>query len=69
MKKIFSGKNIQLLIVSCVVIILGYIFLAQGPVNNPLSLTWAPIMLLLGYCVLVPVAIIMKEKKNPKEKK
>jgi hypothetical protein len=39
------------------VIILGYIFLASG------SITLAPILLVLGYCVLVPYAILARD--NP----
>ncbi len=33
-------------------IVLGYIFLA----NNSISL--APVLLVLGYCILVPVALL-----------
>jgi hypothetical protein len=35
-------------------IIVGYIALGQG------SITLAPILLVLGYCVLVPVSLIIK---------
>jgi len=44
----------------------GFIFLSRG------SITLAPILLVLGYCVMVPVAIIYKpksaEEKTSKEK-
>ncbi|MEO0292777.1 MAG: hypothetical protein ABIN61_00965 [candidate division WOR-3 bacterium] len=41
-------------------IILGYIFLARG------SLTLSPILLVLGYAILIPVSLIYKgwEKKE-----
>ena len=64
MNNLFSRKNILLFVVGGVVIMLGYILLAQGPVNNPLSLTWAPILLIVGYCVVIPVAIILKDNKK-----
>jgi hypothetical protein len=42
------------------VIVVGYIFLANG------SITIAPILLVLGYCVLVPYAILARDNP-PKE--
>ena len=35
-------------------IALGFLFLAKG------SITLAPILLVLGYCVIIPVAILFK---------
>ena len=37
-------------------IIFGFISLASG------SITLAPILLVLGYCVLIPVGIMIKDK-------
>ena len=51
-------ENLILFAVSLGVIILGYVFLAQG------SITLAPILLVLGYCVLVPVAIIYRPRRR-----
>jgi len=45
----------------------GYICLGQGPVNNPLSLTVAPVILVAVYCFLIPFAIIA-HKKDAKNK-
>ncbi len=47
-------------------IILGYIFLARE------SLTLSPILLVLGYAVLIPISLVFKGfkgKENKKEKK
>ena len=52
----FGPKNYILFAVALVVIIVGYISLGQG------SITLAPILLILGYCVLVPLAIWIKGK-------
>jgi hypothetical protein len=41
-------------------LLLGYFCLSRGPEDNPLSLTVAPILLVLGYCVIIPVSIILK---------
>lgn len=39
-------------------IIIGYIALGSG------SITLAPILLVLGYCVLFPVGIILKDRRD-----
>jgi hypothetical protein len=50
----FGKKNYILFGVALVVIAIGYVFLAQG------SITLAPLLLVVGYCVLVPWAILAK---------
>ena len=50
----FSRINAILLGSAAAVIALGYLLLARG------SMTLAPILLVLGYCVLVPIGIIKK---------
>ncbi len=50
----FGKKNYALFGVAALVIIAGYIALSKG------SITLAPILLLLGYLVLIPVAILAK---------
>jgi len=49
----------------------GYVLLGQGPETNPLSLNVAPVMLVLAYCVVVPLALIVKspESKDATRKK
>ena len=47
------------------VIVVGYIFLRIPPAEGFWSLTLAPIILVIGYCVLIPLAILRK----PKDKK
>ena len=68
MNNILSAKNITLFLIGCLVLITGYILLAQGPVDNPLSITVAPVLLVIGYCVLIPVALILKSKEPKKTK-
>jgi hypothetical protein len=43
-------------------LVVGYICLSRGPMDNPLSLTVAPLLLVLAYCVIIPIAIIKKNK-------
>ena len=51
--KAFAQKNLVLFIVALMVIVLGHIALGMG------SITFAPVCLVLGYCILVPLAIIV----------
>ena len=58
----FSSRNYILLGVGLAVIILGFISLAQGPVNSFWSRTLAPILMVIGYCVLIPIGILLRNK-------
>ena len=49
----FKPLNYWLLGAALVVVVLGYILLNQG------SVTAAPFLLVLGYCVLIPAAFIV----------
>ena len=60
----FVRENYLLFLLGIVTIVLGYIFLAIGPWNSFWSLTLAPILLVLGYCVVVPVAILYRKKEK-----
>ena len=50
----FTRKNYYIFFAGLAAIILGYITLGQG------SITLAPILLVLGYCVIIPVAILYR---------
>jgi len=47
---------------AAIVIAIGYYFLSIGPANSMQSLTIAPIVLIFGYVVLVPLAIIWRKR-------
>ncbi len=58
----FTRKNYLLFAVGLLVIVIGYVTLGYG------SITLAPILLVLGYCVIIPVAIIVNGgKRKPPE--
>jgi hypothetical protein len=54
----FGRTNYILMGAALVAIILGYISLGSG------SITLAPILLVLGYCVLFPIGIIWNGRKE-----
>jgi len=60
----FSRNNYILFFAGLAVIILGYFALAQPPVSGFMTLSLAPILLIVGYCVLVPWAIFWKAKQQ-----
>jgi hypothetical protein len=58
----FTKKNYILFAIGIFVIVIGYITLGYG------SITLAPILLVLGYCVIIPIAIIINGgRERPKE--
>lgn len=58
----FSSINYILFAVGLIIITAGWFFLRAGHISI------SPIMLILGYCVVIPVAIILKPG-DKKEKK
>lgn len=63
-KDYWSKTNYIIFIVGIAVLLLGFFLMAQGPWDNPLSLTISPIVLLIAYLVLFPLAIFYKKKKT-----
>ena len=58
------GKiNYLLFGLGVILIILGYFIMAKGEVYSTQSLSVAPIILLLGYLVVIPASILYKKKK------
>jgi hypothetical protein len=60
----FSKKNYQILGIGLLTIVLGYIALSQQPWDGTMPLVVAPILLVLGYCVVIPFGILYREKKQ-----
>ena len=54
----FGRNNYLWFIVALATIIAGYFSLAQG------SETLAPVLLIVGYCVLIPVSLIVKNGQS-----
>ena len=61
----FSRKNWRLFFIGVGSILLGYALLSIPPATGFLSLTLAPILLVGGYCVLIPLAILVRESDPP----
>ena len=59
----FSKMNYILFISGVISIITGYIIMAIGETYSFKSLTLAPIILTIGYLVLIPAALLHKDKE------
>jgi len=59
-----TARNYQLFGIGTLVIIVGYVFFSKGPADSFWSLSLAPVLLVIGYCVLVPLAIFWRSKKD-----
>jgi len=60
----FTKRNLYLLGIGLVTLVIGYILMAQPPVDSFWSLTLSPIVLLIGYLVIIPYAILHNDKNN-----
>ena len=69
-KKTDLSKNIKLYYAAVGVIILGYITLSIGNANSFTSLTLGPIILVFGYLVAIPFALLsgVRKKNSDNEK-
>jgi uncharacterized membrane protein HdeD (DUF308 family) len=61
---IIGKKNITLFAIGVFTIILGFILMAQPPVDGFLSRTLAPVVLIIAYCIIFPIAIMIKDKSD-----
>ncbi len=60
----FTKSNYQILSAGILCIILGYVALAQDPWNGTMPLVVAPILLVLGYCVMIPIGILFRKNTD-----
>ena len=60
----FRRKNWILFGLGIAVIGLGYFLLSVPPHDGFWSLTMAPLLLIIGYCVVIPVAILVRDRRG-----
>ncbi|MCQ2063151.1 MAG: hypothetical protein MJY99_07415 [Fibrobacter sp.] len=61
-----NKKNIILVAIGVLLLVVGFVCLASGPAENPISLTVAPLILTLAYVVVIPLGILFGGKKQDK---
>lgn len=62
-------QNFIILGVGVLVILAGYGAMYGQPVEGFLPLVVSPLLLVLGYCVIIPVGILYRKKKATEEEK
>ena len=63
----YTKANGILFLTGLGLIVIGYFALGVKPWNSFVSLNIAPILLVLGYCVVVPIAILYHKKEKKPE--
>ena len=59
----YDKENYILFGAGVITIILGFIIMAAGDTYSFQSLSLAPILLFIGYIILIPIALLYKKKK------
>ena len=60
----FDKKNLYLLSAGIIGIVVAFILMAQPPVDGFLSRTLAPVILVICYLIIIPMAIMYGKKKE-----
>lgn len=72
-KKEFSfpleKENFIIIGVGIVILIIGYVLMSQNSVDGFLPTVFSPILLVAGYCVIIPYGILKKAKTSIQEVK
>ncbi len=61
-------RNLILYYVAVGIILLGYLFLSIGDANSFTSITLGPVVIVVGYLIAVPLALLAGTPRNTKEK-
>ena len=56
----FNRKNYLLFCIGLVVILVGYLLMSFGETTSFQAVKLAPILLIVGYCIIIPISIIYK---------
>jgi len=66
-KDYWNRFNYILLFAGIAALILGYFLMTIGPWDNPISLSISPVVLLIGYLIIIPLAILFIPSKKKKD--
>ena len=58
----FNKTNYAIFGIGIIVIIIGYLIISFNEVNSMASTRIGPLMLFVGYCVIIPISIIYSKK-------
>ena len=63
MESPFNKINYMLFAIGLVIIGLGYLIIANNTVDSSAATKIGPLILFIGYCVIIPVSIMYKSRK------
>ncbi|MEK7263178.1 MAG: hypothetical protein AAB071_01535 [Bacteroidota bacterium] len=63
----FNAQNYIILGAGLLFITIGYIFLSKSDVAGFIPLVLSPILLIIGYCVLIPFGIMYRKREKISE--
>ena len=55
---VLGHRNVLLLMAGIIVVLIGYLLLGRG------SMSAAPLLIVIGYCVIIPLSIILWTKRS-----
>ena len=62
--RVFQSTNYIIFGAALLLLIVAYLLMLQGPHDNVLSRTIAPVLLVISYCVLIPLAILYRKRQE-----
>jgi hypothetical protein len=60
----FTKMNYYILASGVLLVVLGFLAMGEGSVEGTLPLVVAPILLVIGYCVIIPIGILYRKKST-----
>lgn len=63
-KNYWNKTNYLIFYLGIFLLLLGFYLMSIGPWDNPLSLSYSPIILLVAYLIIFPLAILFRNKKK-----
>jgi hypothetical protein len=61
----FEKENYVIMGIGLLFIVAGYIAMSGNVVEGFSQLTLSPLLLLTGYCVIIPIGIMYRKKQKP----
>ena len=58
----FNKTNYAIFGIGIIMIIIAYLIISSNEVNSVASTKIGPLMLFLGYCIIIPISIIYSKK-------
>ena len=60
--------NYIMVLIGVGVIAIGYLFMLEGTVDGAMPIVIAPLLLIIGYCVIIPFALLYRQKEEVRGK-